>query len=66
MHYAVMYRSPKGDNIKLRPIYRSIEDAEDGIMDCNPWLSEDSIARTEDGSVFDLLDGSSFVVFRED
>lgn len=65
MHYAVMYRSPGGDNTKLKSIYRSIDDAEDGVLDTLPWLSEDAISRTSDGSTFYLNDGSCFVIFRE-
>jgi hypothetical protein len=65
MHYAVIFRTPGGINTLMKPIFRSIDDAEEGVVEACNWLSEDGWVRTEEGSIFELSDGSSFVIYRE-
>lgn len=65
MHYSVMYRTASGLNIKLKQIYRSIDDAIEGVLDSHPWLSEGDWQKSENHCIFDLSDGSCFVVYED-
>lgn len=66
MHYAVMFRTPMGNNVLMKPIYRTLNYAETGVIEAIEWLSEDGWARTENGSAFYLSDGSAFIIFQEE
>jgi len=66
MHYAVILRTPGGHNVLMKPIYRTLDDAEEGVVDALPWLSEDGWVRSESGSSFHLSDGTSFIIFQEE
>lgn len=63
--YAVMYRTPGGNNVMMKHTYRSLIDAELGVIDSIGWIAEEQWQRGEDSSVFNLSDGSCFVIFRE-
>lgn len=59
-----MLRTPSGQNVVMKPIYRTSEDARDGVMDALPWLSEDGWE--ENGNSFYCSDGTAFIIFQEE
>ncbi len=63
--YAVMYRTSYGVNHLMKESYRTLDDAESGVLDSFPWVKEDGIQRGNDSSTFNLSDGSSIIIFRE-
>lgn len=63
MHYSVIYRSATGTNHLQKEMYRSLDDAEEGVLDSHPWLSEDQWQRGDHTSIFNLNDGSCFIIF---
>lgn len=65
MTYAVMYRTPGGNNVLMKARYTSLTDAESSVVDSIGWIKEDEWQRGQDSSVFNLSDGSSFVIYRE-
>lgn len=65
MHYAFMHRSSSGENTVMKSIARSIEDAKEMVEDALPWLQIDNWVDAEDSSMFELSDGSAWIVYRE-
>lgn len=65
MHYSVIYRTVSGLNIRMQQIYRSIDDAIEGVLDSHPWLSEGEWQKSENSCIFDLSDGSCFVIYQD-
>ena len=63
--YALMYRTSIGNNIMMKETYRTLADAESGVLDSFPWVREDGMQRGNDSSTFNLSDGSSIIIFRE-
>lgn len=63
--YAVMYRTSGGNNVLMKETYRSIDDAESGMLESFPWVHEDGFQRKNDSSTFNFSDGSCFVIYRE-
>lgn len=63
--YAVMYRTSIGNNHLMKEMYRSLDDGESGVIESFPWVSEDGWCRNGDSSLFNLSDGSCFVIYRE-
>jgi hypothetical protein len=63
--YAVMYRTPGGNNVLMKETYRSLDDGEAGVLDSFPWVSEIGWVRGENSSTFNLSDGSSFTIYQE-
>lgn len=61
----MMYRTSYGMNHLMKECYRSLDEAEDGVIDSFPWVTEDEWQRGCDSSTFNLSDGSCFVIFRE-
>lgn len=67
MHFAVMYRSAAGVNHLQKEIYRSLDDAEEGVVESNSWLASDCWQRlTQNSSIFNLNDGSCFFIYQEE
>lgn len=63
--YAVMYRTVNGVNVRFKELYRSLDIAEESLLDSQPWLSEGEWVRTENSSMLELTDGSCFVIYQE-
>jgi len=63
--YAVMYRTPGGNNVVMKARYTSLDDAESSVVDWVKWITEDEWQRGQDSSTFNLSDGSCFVIYRE-
>ena len=63
--YAVMYRTVNGVNVKFKELYRTLDDAEEGVLESQQWLTESEWLRAENSSLLELTDGSCFVIFQE-
>ncbi len=63
--YAVMYRTPGGSNVVMKARYKTLDDAESCVVECTRWISEDQWQRGQDSSIFNLSDGSCFVIYSE-
>lgn len=60
-----MYRTPGGNNVLMKARYASIDDAESSVVNSIGWIAEDEWQRGPDSSVFNLTDGSCFVIYKE-
>lgn len=60
-----MYRTPGGNNVMMKQLYRDLDSAESGVVGSFPWVAEDGWQRGNDSSTFNLSDGSSFIIFKE-
>lgn len=65
MSYAIMYRAPDGINHLMKETYRTLDDAELGMLESFPWVTEENWRRKEDSSELEFSDGSCFVIYRE-
>lgn len=66
MHYAVMYRTVEGKEITFKELYRTLDDAEESLLDSQPWLAEGEWVRQAGSSWLELTDGSIFIIHPED
>jgi hypothetical protein len=65
MSYAVMFRTATGFNVLLKQMYRTIDEAEEDVVESHPWIAEDQWQRCPDASIFNFTDGSCFIIYRE-
>lgn len=49
----------------MKQLYRCLDDAEETMLELFPWLAEDEWARGENFSIFNLSDGSCFIIYEE-
>lgn len=63
--YAVMYRTPGGNNVLMKARYVCIDDAESSVQDSVGYNSESEWQRGQDSSCLNLSDGSCFIIYQE-
>lgn len=65
MYFAIIYRTPEGEIVPMKPRFVNLLDAEEQVEYANPWLTDENWIRENGGSHIQLTDGSQFVIYQE-